>query len=265
MTNSRHRPVRTSITTCLVVTILGLAALSAQAQVTLVEDINPGPGGTYMFRAGALGYAIYFNAYDGVHGEELWVSDGTALGTYLVADIWPDTTYDESGAYSSNPQQFIAGSGGMYFMAAHREEPLDPPIHDINLWLSDGNPGNASIVSGFELALVNSLENAVVMGGNLMIAGWDDTQGIELWRISSGSPTRLTDIEPDGGGSFPNELTVVGDQLFFQATNSATSGIELWVTDGTAGGETLIDIVPGIGSSYPTDLVAFDGKVFFQA
>ena len=51
------------------------------AQVTMVEDINEGAGGTYEFRAGALGSAIYFNAYDGVHGEELWVSDGTAGGT----------------------------------------------------------------------------------------------------------------------------------------------------------------------------------------
>jgi ELWxxDGT repeat protein len=239
-----------------------------EAQVSLVEDINPGPGGTYIFRAGALGSAIYFNAYDGVHGEELWVSDGTAEGTYLVADIWPEENYDETEAYSSNSQQFLAGSTGMYFMAAHREEPLNPPIHDINLWLSNGHQepeGFTSIVSGFELALVNSLENAVIMGGDLFIAGWDETYGIELWKVTDTTATRLTDIEPDEGGCFPNYLTVVGNQLFFQATNSATSGIELWVTDGTAGGEMLIDIVGGVWSSHPTDLVAFNGRVFFQA
>jgi ELWxxDGT repeat protein len=265
MANSHRRTHLQLITTCFVVTALGLVATPTQAQVTLVEDINPGAGGTYIFRAGALGNAIYFNAYDGVHGEELWVSDGTPEGTYLVADIWRATTTDASQAYSSNSQQFLAGPSGMYFMAAHREEPDNPPIHDINLWLSNGNPGNASIVPSFELALVDSLANAVIMNGDLMITGWDETNGTELWKVSGTTATRLTDIEPGVGGSSPNNLTVVGSQLFFQATNSATSGIELWVSDGTAGGETLIDIVSGVWSSSPTDVVAFDGKAYFQA
>src|SRR5262245_18081748 len=43
-----------------------------------------------------LGGAAYFVANDGDHGEELWVTDGTAAGTLLVKDINPGTD-------SSNP------------------------------------------------------------------------------------------------------------------------------------------------------------------
>ncbi len=55
-----------------IVAIMTVSFVSAPgiAQVAIVEDINVGAGGTYEFRAGALGSAIYFNAYDGVHGEK---------------------------------------------------------------------------------------------------------------------------------------------------------------------------------------------------
>jgi len=32
---------------------------------------------------------LYFNANDGVHGRELWATDGTEAGTQLVKDISP--------------------------------------------------------------------------------------------------------------------------------------------------------------------------------
>ena len=67
------------------------------------------------------------------------------------------------------------------------------------------------------------------------------------------------------GGSNPTYLTVVGSQLFFSGSNSATSGIELWVTDGTQDAATLIDIVPGTWSSSPRLITAFLGDAYFAA
>ena len=240
-------------------------SITASAQIYMVEDINSGPDSSSIFRAGAFGSVIYFSANDGVHGEELWLSDGTAPGTYLVKDIWPISTTDGTGAYSSKPEQFIAGSSLMYFVAAHREDPDNLPNHEISLWMSNGQVENASIVPGFTMALSNSASDAVVMGGNLFIAGWDETYGIELWKINGSSASRVTDIEPGVGGSDPNDLTVVGSQLFFVGTNSATTGTELWVTDGTPGSESVIDIIPGTEGAWPRHLTAFDSKVFFAA
>jgi ELWxxDGT repeat protein len=37
----------------------------------------------------AIGNNLFFAGLDNVGGKELWVTDGTAAGTYIVADINP--------------------------------------------------------------------------------------------------------------------------------------------------------------------------------
>ena len=63
----------------------------------------------------------------------------------------------------------------------------------------------------------------------------------------------------------PRYLTNVGGTLFFSA-NDGTHGVELWRSDGTAGGTQMVDdINPGSGSSYPQYLTNVDGTLFFSA
>lgn len=55
----------------------------------LVKDINPtGYGSPENF----IEYngLLYFSATNGVDGDELWESDGTEAGTYMVKDIYPE-------------------------------------------------------------------------------------------------------------------------------------------------------------------------------
>lgn len=64
----------------------------------------------------------------------------------------------------------------------------------------------------------------------------------------------LLDIETGAGSSNPNDFILVGDTIFFSATNSA-NGTELWKTDGTAAGTTRVtDLGPGTDGSSP-DLI----------
>jgi ELWxxDGT repeat protein len=49
-------------------------------------------------------------ANDGIHGRELWRSDGTEEGTYLVKDIL-------LGEGSSEPAMLTSASGRLYFVA----------------------------------------------------------------------------------------------------------------------------------------------------
>ena len=66
-------------------------AATALAQVSLVKDINTTQtGGTYLWPFNAelveMNGVAYFAVSDGVHGLELWRSDGTGAGTRLVRD-----------------------------------------------------------------------------------------------------------------------------------------------------------------------------------
>ena len=66
-------------------------------------------------------------------------------------------------------------------------------------------------------------------------------------------------------GSYPGNLTTVNGTLFFTA-NDGENGNELWKSDGTEAGTSLVkDIRPGSYSSYVDNLTNFEGKLFFSA
>ena len=65
----------------------------------LVMDIHPGTSSTYQpENLVTMGGILYFTADDGVHGRELWRSDGTLGGTYMVKESHP--------AYPDNRRRF---------------------------------------------------------------------------------------------------------------------------------------------------------------
>ena len=85
---------------------------------------------------------------------------------------------------------------------------------------------------------------------------------------------QLIDLNPDGA-SAPSDLVTVGDFAYFVA-DDGTHGRELWRTDGTSGGTTLVkDIYPGTyvdndSNTQPNDsgiqeLTNFNGTLFFAA
>ncbi len=60
-------------------------------------------------------------------------------------------------------------------------------------------------------------------------------------------------------------MAVIGEKVLF-VSEDATNGSELWITDGTANGTTLLkDIHPGAESSNPHEFASVGDKVFFAA
>lgn len=53
---------------------------------------------------------VYFRGVDAAHGAEPWITDGTASGTHLVADLDPGTS-------GSDPQEFTVAGTHLFFSA----------------------------------------------------------------------------------------------------------------------------------------------------
>ena len=115
---------------------LNLATLDA----SLLKDINPGSSsGLGLFRSYVVNRKVFFVANDGVHGHELWVSDGTATGTELTKDIASGSWSGVSSVYYDSPSH---PSVGKYFIFGAQptaeESKLDGGTYPQALWASDG-------------------------------------------------------------------------------------------------------------------------------
>ncbi len=75
---------------------------------------------------------LYFTATDTVNGVELWRTDGTAVGTFMVRDI-------ATGSASSSPTNLLNIGGVLYFTA-------NDGTNGRELWRSDGTVAGTVMV-----------------------------------------------------------------------------------------------------------------------
>jgi ELWxxDGT repeat protein len=103
------------------------------AGTVLVKDINPGTdnyGGSSPGGLTDVNGTLFFSAYDGSSGYELWSSDGTTAGTLLVKDINP-------GSHSAYPSALTAENGTLFFAA-------DDGTTGSELWQASAPPSPTS-------------------------------------------------------------------------------------------------------------------------
>jgi ELWxxDGT repeat protein/VCBS repeat-containing protein len=186
----------------------------------------------------------FFLADDGVNGRELWFTDGTAAGTFLLRDLYPGTN---SGSYGN----FVQSNGIMYFTASDGS--------GTHLWRSDGTQAGTFALTSSTNG--DNASNLINVHGTLFYLGSDSVHGAGLFK-SDGTPGGTSFVAAVSGAS---KLTVVGNSLFFEAHDPA-NGYELWISDGTSPGTHLVaDIFAGTGSSGLSSLTASGGKLYFIA
>jgi ELWxxDGT repeat protein len=116
----------------------------------LLRDINPGPPGAFSFGSTpqfvTTRGVLYFAADDGEHGPELWRTDGTPSGTWMVKDLRP-------GRDGSAPEQLSADHGWVFFSAFTDGQGREPWSSGGEDWdtrsLRDLVPGEASSNPGY--------------------------------------------------------------------------------------------------------------------
>lgn len=232
----------------------------------LVKDVRPGAAGSlatgHSRRMGvsAAGDRLYFLADDGVHGAEVWTSDGTAAGTALLKDINPGAANGVETHASHRFGYFGEINGRIVFQAA--QGPANTQGTSA-LWSTDGTADGTVKINdrngrgfrpyGFTQA-----------AGTLFFAAYSGIRSYELWRTdgTAAGTTMLADIptpnESESQGiAFP---AAVGGKLHFVARSGIAD--RQWTSDGTAGGTQVLDPTPVVrgGGSGP---VLVDGTMFF--
>ena len=169
--------------------LLGLMLAYVQAVGTtpfLIKDINQSGDSAPAFLTNVNG-GLFFFANDGVHGWELWKSDGTLVGTMLVSDINP------TGDSVFPPIAFPVNIGNILYFTAN------DGTRGYELWKSDGTITGTKIVSDINPGINGSNTGQFVnLNDTLYFGAFNTTYGAELWK-SDGTVTGtmlITDINP---------------------------------------------------------------------
>ncbi len=195
-------------------------------------------------------------------GHELWRTDGTAEGTFVIKDINPGfSDSDALFGFRINDRVLVVADDG---------------VHGKELWTSDGTTEGTQLLLDIYPGPENS--NVKYIGTLNNLAFFTAKDGIyaktgsgELW-VTDGTTTGtrlLKDILPgEESGVLSNISHFASYQNFaFFSSASGTSGnYELWITDGTEEGTQLfLELYPGDTGSTPSNFQVFQDKLFFAA
>jgi uncharacterized repeat protein (TIGR01451 family) len=304
-----------SVAIIALVLTLGLAPLAAQPAFQ-VKDIGTSVVADlplFPYGSARLGSVTYFTVADEIHGSELWRSDGSAAGTYLIKDLCPGSCWGASG-YP------VVAAGALYFSGYDGEvrtlfrtdgtaagtAPVFPPfsalgqkgfvpfaeqggglllradnvaLGQVEMWKSDGTAAGTSLIQSLgPIPTSPTLFGPLLMGraGTTVFFSNDDgSHGRELWKTDgTASGTGLV-LDIAAGGlngvpavpfkSGPQDLPVVSGALLFTGCE-VDHGCELWRSDGTAAGTSLVkDLAPGIAYSKIDHLSPWNGEAVFLA
>jgi len=224
----------------------------------LLADIAaPRPASSKPADLVAMEGILYFSADDGVHGRELWRSDGTTVGTYMLRDI--------ASNGSSDPKGLFVNGGRLYFAANDGVSGEEP-------WITDGTGVGTVMLKDVLPGAGSSKPKAFTrLDSRIVFSATDNIHGCEPWVSSgsAGSTYMILDIEPGIASGIPSAPSFVplgaGGIVLFAAT-TFQNGTEPWQTNGTAVGTSLVmDILPGPASSLRDALPAPLGYALFAA
>ncbi len=182
-----------------------------------VKDIVAGVNGSGPTDFIATGNRAYFTADDGVHGRELWVTDGTDGGTQIVHEHHPLNVSTSITAWTTN-------GNVLYYV------PNDPTTGG-EVWRTEGTEATTRVVKDITPGV----------GGNTgpqlfpFKDGFGMLRGSEIY-VSDGTDagTRLLGTV-DGDGYGPLYPTAVGSRFYFRG-GFTPYGSALWRSDGTLAG-----------------------------
>lgn len=230
-----------------------------ESSTTLLKDINPGINSAWNDFQGrefiVFANKVYFNANDGVNGDELWVSAGTTNTTLMLKDI-------NTGSSSSTPRNFFIFNNQLFFTALTSV--------GTELWKTDGTEAGTVLVKNINTKTASASSNPrffTLYNYQLFFKAEDGTTGSQIWK-TNGTDTgtkRVSNGNPgNANGLSVQDLMSAGSYMYFTG-NNGSGDLELYRSDGTETGTVLVKDINPSGSSRPSIFKYFKGKVFFKA
>jgi ELWxxDGT repeat protein len=223
---------------------------------TLAVDVVPGAAGSNPGHltplAGSPAPRLLFSADDGSHGNEPWVTDGTAAGTRMIKNLVETPVGSPTSIFVTVGHRiFFNGPGG--------------------LWVTDGAGAHTRFLS---TATIDATGFVSISGVNIEdrykgLPTTADVGGVlfyhsngKLWR-SDGTPTGTYLVS---GAPFNLSCLAASGGLLYFSAEDGVNGHELWRSDGTAAGTyRIVGLGDGSGSTLPRNISAVNGTVFYTA
>jgi ELWxxDGT repeat protein len=253
-----------------------------------LADIEVGPSGSFPENFASLGDVAVFGADD-----DLWVTDGTPVGTALLLDT--DVNYLGSVVVEtgSGPvAYFISQTDGVWrtdgTLAGTTQLPLEPgdipELHEIaaagtRVYVAGDNTGDEAWTidttddSAQQIALPADTavhpRYSAALGDRLIVSAetgaYPGTTSTTY--VLDGADATALGLTPTGGDDedAPMFATAHHEYVYFTATD-AEHGWEIWRTDGTPAGTTMLpELLPGPGSVEPSALSVIGDRLYFAA
>ena len=242
-----------------------LYIMSADGQsVSLLGDINPGAGNgiTNVYASSLVatwpGDRIVFSADDGQNGGWLWITDGSAEGTYSLGGLVPDS------ALQGIAGRFLTSTSGYTYVTSYSGDDWENSA--VSLWRTDGTVTGTQEIAAVSDRVMWSMDPVAQFGDTVLWVSSGETQsdGTEarLWAYdeTTGALTVL-------GSAFSFDLshfTLLGDERVVFTRTDPVEGGQLWITDGTvAGTQMLLDPNPGIRNHAILEVKAHNDLIVF--
>lgn len=244
------------------------ASDGTESGTILLRDINPLVYAPF-FSSSRLGEKLsdslyLFTAYTPELGWELWRTNATPEGTYLLKDIWPgdSSALPVNGAVPVNQYAFFLANDG---------------VHGVEPWVSDGTESGTFLLRDINPGpghCTRYIPNGTDHLWSILQFGADNKVFFSINRENDLYSFWVTDGTPEGTFMLKDSLLalpqttvqMLGNRCFFYGKDPV-NGVQLWASDGTVNGTSIVKKVSNTDAFsyvYFQPMMRIGGKLFFQ-